>query len=230
MFWKPCLLCLIFLCIFTGSLGALEIQGALQIGDDTFYPLEEVARALDLEYRWSFRRDSIRVRLGKEMFDLDPPTMIRGQVMLPLEILEELNLMEEELLVDFDKDRLTREQPLKIELATDSTRYERDGYMALSMIIHNPKPSPVTLSFSTGQVYDIHLKREGQVFWSWSQDKMFTQAFQDKTFEAGVVKQYSFLIPLSSLRRLQPGTYTLQGEITAQRSSILSQPLEVEIQ
>jgi len=73
--------------------------------------------------------------------------------------------------------------------------------------IRNEAADPVTLSFPTGQLYDLEIRDdEGDVVYHWSQGKMFARMATQ--LEIQFEKDYSIVAPLAHLK---PGKYVVQA-------------------
>lgn len=105
----------------------------------------------------------------------------------------------------------------------------------------NIKPTgagSVTLAFQSGQKFDfvVRYPRGGDV-WVWSHDKVFTQALESKTVQAGEILTYRGTWDQRDLqgRRVEPGTYEVVATLAAtvdgkERKSISLPPLTITIQ
>ena len=73
--------------------------------------------------------------------------------------------------------------------------------------------SPLTLSFPSGQEYDLRLRdSDGRILWSWSADKVFPQVVHQRDvngFSATVVVPFPPSIPE------EPHVYTLEAFLTS---------------
>ncbi|QBP42432.1 BsuPI-related putative proteinase inhibitor [Paenisporosarcina antarctica] len=81
--------------------------------------------------------------------------------------------------------------------------------------LKNNTTDVVTLNMNSSQYYDFHLKdNKGTVVYTYSDDKMFTQALEQKIIKPGD----SLLMDLDlteGLSTLEPGTYTVEAWSTA---------------
>jgi hypothetical protein len=65
------------------------------------------------------------------------------------------------------------------------------GDVALTLHVVNPSPNPVTISFSSGQQFDMRVRRsDGTIVWTWSADKAFIAALTSRTLAGGESATY----------------------------------------
>src|SRR5687768_5808471 len=71
----------------------------------------------------------------------------------------------------------TAEPYVTVETTTDAERYAPTEEVAVSVRVANPTTEPVTLTYSSGQQFDVLVYGQGgELVWQWSADKFFTQA------------------------------------------------------
>ncbi|MFW6028864.1 MAG: BsuPI-related putative proteinase inhibitor [Halanaerobiales bacterium] len=80
------------------------------------------------------------------------------------------------------------------------------------MEIYNISENDIRLHFSSGQLYDLFLRKDNKEVWRWSEGKFFTMAIQYKDLEAGEKLRYKERVP----GQKNSGEYVLGGKITAQ--------------
>ena len=90
--------------------------------------------------------------------------------------------------------------------------------------IYNLSKNDITLSFSSGQLYDLYLKNGDKEIWRWSKGKAFTMAMQNKKLAAG--EKLCYEVEVVGIDG--PGEYILSGELTSQPSLALPE-IEIEI-
>ena len=97
-------------------------------------------------------------------------------------------------------------------LTTERLRYASGDTVRLQMKVHNWNAEPVVLEFSTGQTYDFEVVDvEGNRLWRWSDDKVFTQALQQRSLGAG--EEYVVQVEWTAPVDLGPGSYQARGLI-----------------
>jgi hypothetical protein len=84
-----------------------------------------------------------------------------------------------------------QEGPVRLRLTTSRPSYAAGAPVLLTLTVTNPTRSPVTLQFSSGQKYDLEVRRAGQVVWQWAADRMFTQALTSLTLAPGERKVFT---------------------------------------
>lgn len=72
---------------------------------------------------------------------------------------------------------------LTVQPTADSVR--------LVLQVTNAGTSPVQLRFSSGQTYDFAVRSAAGTLWTWSADRMFTQALRTETMAAGETRTWS---------------------------------------
>jgi len=78
--------------------------------------------------------------------------------------------------------------------------------------VYNLSENDINLSFSSGQLYDLYLKKGDKEVWRWSKGKAFTMAMQNKKLAAG--DKLGYEVKVDGIDG--PGEYMLSGEITSQ--------------
>jgi len=115
------------------------------------------------------------------------------------------------------EDQVTRddaEGPLVSSLRVEV----EDGSALLTLQVTNADVEPIEVEFTSGQMYDFVVEREGSELWRWSADQMFTQALQTVTLDAGETRTFQ------ERWTPEPGT---RGSFTARsRLTSSSHPLE----
>ncbi len=88
----------------------------------------------------------------------------------------------------------------------------------LVFLVSNAASDPVALTFPTGQEFDFSVFRNGRRLWSWSQDKMFTQAIHEVTLTSGETRRYETTWETGPVTA---GVYRVSAQLTS-----ASHPLE----
>lgn len=108
---------------------------------------------------------------------------------------------------------------LELELKTDKTIVPKNESINLTLSIKNTTTKSIQLEFSSSQIYDFYVSRNRRqnptvIVWNWAQDKVFTQAINGSTLEAG--KEQNFTIHWECKdyngKRLN-GTFFVTGEL-----------------
>ena len=83
--------------------------------------------------------------------------------------------------------------------------------VTLTLAVTNAASVPVALEFSSGQQFDVTLRRpDGTVVWTWSADKLFTAMLTSRTLAPGETATYSAVWSPAT-----PGTYAAVGTLTS---------------
>ena len=85
--------------------------------------------------------------------------------------------------------------------------------------VYNISDENLRLHFSSGQLYDLYLRKENELIWQWSDDKYFTMAIQYKELAAGDELIYEETVPGIN----GPGEYVFTGEIKTQKTLPLAE-------
>lgn len=99
--------------------------------------------------------------------------------------------------------------PLKYELQSIDNE-------KLKVQVKNQNETPITLTYNSGQRFDIKFYKEGKLAYTWSQDKLFIQEVTEKTIIQGESEVYE--VSLKDLP-LEKGTYKYEFYSTAKELS-----------
>ncbi|MEW5322175.1 BsuPI-related putative proteinase inhibitor [Geobacillus thermoleovorans] len=87
-----------------------------------------------------------------------------------------------------------------------SLRYEKEnGAYVFTFTVKNQTERVQTVTFTSGKKYDYILYRDGQKVKQFSEGKMFTQIYEERTLKPG--EELSFQ---ETFRGLEPGEYALE--------------------
>ncbi|WP_108669921.1 BsuPI-related putative proteinase inhibitor [Peribacillus acanthi] len=96
-----------------------------------------------------------------------------------------------------------------------SVENPNDKKIGTKFFIQNNKTEDVTLTMNSGQYFDYQLKDEkGNVVYTYSPDKMFTQMIEEKVLKAGETLEMELALE-QNLLNVPPGKYTLEVWSTA---------------
>lgn len=109
---------------------------------------------------------------------------------------------------------------LKLEVELSDLIVKSNEELGVDIELINRGGDDVVLNFSSGQIYEIYIKNwQREVIYTWSADKMFTQAFKKITIEAEKIKGFQEKIAAHHFRA---GVYFLEVEIKALEKEIPS--------
>ncbi len=100
-------------------------------------------------------------------------------------------------------------------LALDKTVYAKEEQAPVRMALRNATPDPLTLSFTSGQRFDIVIRSQsGAEVYRWSAARTFISLVSEETIAAGE-RNYAETIPLTnnSGQPLAPGRYSIDAWI-----------------
>jgi hypothetical protein len=75
---------------------------------------------------------------------------------------------------------------LVVLVASDQPSYPVGTAATFTIAVDNPTDAPVSVTFSSSQLYDIAVSDGQREVWRWSADRMFAQVLSDRTFPPGV--------------------------------------------
>lgn len=119
-----------------------------------------------------------------------------------------------------------RSVPVLVQVKTDKKTYRPGDTIKITLTVKNRQKSDVTLQFSSGQRYDLEIRRgktkEGEKVWQWSEGRGFTMALGSLTLKPNETKTYTTTYSREEVEKmtgkahpaLTPGTYTLFGTLT----------------
>ncbi len=85
--------------------------------------------------------------------------------------------------------------PVVATLSTDKASYKTGENVTFTITARNASNSAQTLTFNSGQSYDIVVRPQGQPdaepVWQWSRGRMFTQAMREVVLNAGEEKTWT---------------------------------------
>jgi len=113
--------------------------------------------------------------------------------------------------------------PVSVTVKTDKAVYTSDAPIHITLTVKNPSRSAVRLPFSSGQKYDIEIRRgkglNGERVWQWAKGRVFTEMLTQATVAPG--KSLTFQETFApndktaeGVAPLAPGTYTVVGILT----------------
>ena len=89
------------------------------------------------------------------------------------------------------------------------------GPVLATFRLHVNSKLPLTLSFSSGQEYDLALKDSaGATLWKWSASQTFLQALHQRIVADEWTATVEIPWPTTSEGVLQPGDYTVEAVVT----------------
>lgn len=119
-----------------------------------------------------------------------------------------------------------RAVPVRVTVGTDKKVYRSGEPIKITLLAKNTQKSDVSLQFSSGQMFDIEIRRgkdkNGEKVWQWAEGRMFTMALQSKTLTTNQSLTFQESYGSKEMERangkpavkLTPGIYTLVGTIT----------------
>ena len=81
---------------------------------------------------------------------------------------------------------VTQAAPVVVLLGSNQPSYQLGSVVTFSIAVDNPSNSPVTLSFSSAQQYDIVVLADEIEVWRWSGDRVFAAVMMERSFQPGL--------------------------------------------
>jgi hypothetical protein len=100
-------------------------------------------------------------------------------------------------------------------VALDAPLYKKsdDSAMMVRLTLRNTHTQPVTLTFPSGQKYDLRVWNDkGEIVYTWSADKLFPQVFRLEPLAQGE-RTFAFSVPLVNL---PAGRYVVEAWLATQ--------------
>ena len=114
--------------------------------------------------------------------------------------------------------------PIVLTVATDKKSYAAAGPINITLTAKNTTKAPVPLRFSSGQKYDIEIRkgkdRNGEKVWQWSRGKMFMMMITSATIAPDKPTIYKDKFDPEAKGadgksvKLSTGSYTIVGYLT----------------
>lgn len=113
--------------------------------------------------------------------------------------------------------------PVAVTVKTDKTVYKPNAPIRITLTAKNPSRLAVRLPFSSGQQYEIEIRRgkgmKGEKVWQWSKGHMFIQMVTQESVAPGKSLTFKETFDPSDKTEtgvgpLAPGTYTVVGLLT----------------
>jgi hypothetical protein len=105
---------------------------------------------------------------------------------------------------------------VRLELPAERFSLAEHESIPLRFSVINTAARPLALEFSSGQMYDFEVRRNGELVWNWAHDRFFTQALQRREVPAGEGIEFteSWNLRNNEGEPVPPGQYTLRAVLT----------------
>jgi uncharacterized protein (DUF58 family) len=102
---------------------------------------------------------------------------------------------------------------LRLELSLSKSSFIVGEPVEATLTLRHGGENPTRLQFTSGQRFDVLVRRGGTLVWRWSDDKAFVQVIQDLTLRAGETLTFKAVWSQQDLqgRRAAPGGYEIVG-------------------
>ncbi len=211
----------------------LQSSQIIKINSNEYVPLEKVAGALDYRHDWDRVKTQVQGHINNRNFEANNYLIAYGYLYLPLDFYKDL--LEIEIVKNGNRYYIYRDRPviqispdLKLVLQTDKTDYERHEPMAVSLLLINQSNRSFTLRFNNNRPYNLALKRNNRVIWSYSESDYRT-GLSLEILKPGDYRLFTVLIEPGEETYLYRSDYTLEAEIVSTNGVILRNELKIEI-
>lgn len=102
---------------------------------------------------------------------------------------------------------------LRFELSLTKPAYVAGEPVEATLTLRHEGENPARVQFTSGQRFDVLVRRGGALVWRWSDDKAFVQVIQDVTLRSGETLTFKATWDQQDLqgRRAAPGEYEIVG-------------------
>jgi len=173
--------------------------------------------------------ESHRANISGDSIELiNKPLRVNNDLLLPYHLVEELigkQFLEERITVN---NKVEKIEEVILKVIPEMTEVsEEQNSIAVEVILMNNSNTLEKFTFNSGQKFDLKLTdQQGRKVYQWSRDKMFTQAIQHLELAAGEKEIWQTSIPLEDI---SPGTYQLEGWLTARDRRLEAESQEILI-
>lgn len=209
-----------------------KIGKSLECNNQQYIPLEDVADTINRDLDWRLSSGKVVGRFNHIPFECENFMIYHGKLYVPLDLFKmSFNLIIEIHGNNYYIYSFHHQQPrhLEVTLQTDSDTYYRRDPIAVSLVVYNDRNRRVEVSYSSGQEFDLVLKRYGREFWRYSDGKGFITLVSKKTFDPHEFVLYTELINPGENKFLPRGNYELIAEITLRGGKLYSEPVDIRI-
>lgn len=191
----------------------------VEINGKEMVQLRELAEKYGWNLGFEAETKKISIRGNKEKIDLSIekgmfateklpviPVIREGRTYIPVDIVRMIT----------EKMKEGQRYILMLSLNTDKKEYNQGEEITAYIKAINISEENIKLDFSSGQKYDLNIKQNEEEIWRWSEGRFFTMALDRVEIKPG--KRLSYDIKIEE--ELEPGSYTLSGELSTIKSPI----------
>ena len=145
----------------------------------------------------------------------NPPIQINGHILLPVEFL--VNYLDVNIIEENSKSSEYDQNNIKTNIYINKSEYA-DENMEVTIEIINNSNDKKELEFSSSKIYDIYIRNtNGNIIYTWSKNKMFSQAFKKIEIKANRSVHYKEKINLSEF---EEGIYYIEAQIEPMNNNL----------
>ena len=149
------------------------------------------------------------------------PVIINQHFLVPVEFLDQILgfsvKITDGLTMPDKNDRSDDSQTadnLRLRVYLNDDEFDRNEQLEVSIEIMNTSSDDISLHFNSAQKYNIYIKnRFGRVLYSWSENKIFSQAVQNIDIDGRDSLSFEEEI---KLKQFKEGSYTIEVEVVAE--------------
>lgn len=113
-----------------------------------------------------------------------------------------------------DRESMTLEKSLSLEVKIEKEKYLYNQPIALSYLLYN-RGEEISLTFPTSQIHEVELYRGEESLWYFSKDHLFLMVVTEKVLREGDYFLEVFTLPQEMVKSLTPGEYRIVVSIVS---------------
>ena len=215
-----------------GSFMLKDDKVAGGFNNNNYIPLSKVAESLDYELEWNLDKGKAVGKLNNFSFRTENFIVYHGQLYIPIDIMRDYF----RLIIEFKGNHYyiyrfeNRLSNFDLELQTNKHHYDKAEPIGISLLLFNDSDERLDIKYSSGQKFDLVLKRFGKEVWRWSDNKGFIALITVKSLNPDDYLLYTELIYPWRDTFFPDGEYELQAEIPTVGGKIYSETVDIIIE
>ena len=117
-----------------------------------------------------------------------------------------------------------------LSLATSEQIDHQGVPVELTLTVSNGTEETIRISFSSSKQFDLVIKKDEKILWTWSEERMFAMSLTQLKLGPGERKHFDIVWPQLDRngKQVKPGFYTAVGWL-ASKKKLISKPITFEI-
>ena len=122
------------------------------------------------------------------------------------------------------------DKPVHLSLATSDLIYHQGIPVKFTLTVSNGTEDTVRISFSSSKQFDLVIKKDEKILWTWSEEKMFAMSLTQLKLDPGERKHFDIVWPQldRDQKQVKPGFYRVFGWL-ASKKKLMSNSITFEI-